>query len=371
MATSTTTKAATTATAIQGINGVVPTTMKRLVVQAPGQDVATCQIAVQQVSVPVLTSRDDLLIQVSAAAVNPSDYGTWARCRPEQCPVAMGNEGCGIVVKNGGGLVAKLRFPVGTKVAFVGLKNKQGAYSQYVTVNARGDAVFPIQDNVPVEDAAAFIVNPFTSLAILDSVKNVEHSNCFVHTAAASQLGQMLVRVAPSEGIEIINVVRREEQATLLHNIGAKHVVVENSDGSWKQQLKTKIDELKATVAFDAVAGSSSSDLLQALPEKGTVYVYGGLAGKVQDIDPMDLIYKGKKLKGFFLRDWVTGGGNLFTAMLRVISATRRVNSGLIDGGWSSSQFQDTTMENMQNDLVKLMKSGITGKKLRIRLDAA
>ena len=359
----------------------IPTIMKRLVVTAPAaQDVdknggdggllASCAIAVQEVAVPVPTA-DEVLIRVVAAAVNPSDYGTWIRCRSEQCPLVMGNEGCGIVVQTGDGLWARMRFPVGTKVAFVGLKKQQGAYSQYVTISATG-SVFPIPDDVPIEDAAAYFVNPFTALAILDTVKSVEHGQSFNHTAAASQLGQMLVKVAPSEGIEIINVVRRPEQATLLHDLGAKHVIVAGpgEQVSWKVELKTKIEALHTTVAFDAVAGSTSADLMQLLPNKGTVYVYGGLAGKVQDIDPMDLIYKQKNLKGFFLQNWATGEGNMFKSMLRMIHSSSKVSSGLKDGGWSSSQFQDTTMENMQKDLVALMNRGTTGMKLRVRMDS-
>jgi NADPH:quinone reductase len=344
----------------------IPATMKRLVVTAPGPDVASCQITVEEVPVPVPAS-DEVLVRVVAAAVNPSDYGSWVRCKPEQCPFAMGKEGCGIVVQSGGGLTTELRCSVGTKVGFVGLRNKQGAFAQYVTAKAMG-GIFPMPDDVPIEDAASFFINPYTALAILDTVKSAEGSKSFIHTAAASQLGQMLVKVAASEGIEIINVVRRDEQASLLKELGAKHVVVSAGE-SWKEELRAKVDELQATVAFDAVAGTSPSDLMEVLPEGGTVYVYGGLAGKVQEIDPIDLIYKKKKLKGFFLTNWVTGDGNMLKSVYRMIPTGKKVNCGLKDGGWSSTQFKDTTMENVQKDLVELMKNGATGQKLRVRLD--
>ena len=351
----------------------IPTTMKRLVVMAPGKDLKSCKIEIQEVPVPKPTS-SQLLIKVVAAAINPSDYGSWYRCRPEQCPFAMGKEGCGIVVATGGGLTT-YGHKIGSKVGFVRLKNKQGSYSEYVVVDAVGGGVFSMPDNdeeFPIEDAASFFVNPYTTIAILDTIKHQEGSPAFVHTAAASQLGQMLVKLAPSEGIELINVVRREEQAELLRKIGAKHIIVTGSndddDDSWKQALQTKIKDLGATVAMDAVAGRMTGDLLDVIPPKGTVYVYGGLAGRVENVNPMDLIYKEKKIKGFYLSNWIQKGGMI--AMLpRLMSASRKVNAGLKKGGWSSSEFKDTTLENAFDDLVKLLDSSITGKKLRIRFD--
>jgi NADPH2:quinone reductase len=346
----------------------IPTTMKRLVVTAPGKDLACCKIEIEEVPVPKPGS-GEVLIKVAAAAINPSDYGTWTRCKPEHCPLAMGSEGSGVVVATGEGLVSSLATfacPVGTKVGFTGLKNKQGAYSEYVVASAT-EAVFAMPDDLPAEDAASFFVNPYTVVGILATAKE-EGAKTIIHTAAASQLGQMLVKFAPTEGMEVINVVRREEQAELLKNIGAKHVVVTGSGFSWKEELASKIKELGATVAFDAIAGQSAGDLLDALPPKGTVYVYGGLAGKVENVDPMALIYKEKKLKGFYLKSWIQQGGTL-SMLFRMMSASRKVNSGLKQGGWSSSQFKDTTMENAQADIVKALDSSITGQKLRIRFN--
>jgi hypothetical protein len=168
---------------------------------------------------------------------------------------------------------------------------------------------------------------------------------------------------------QLINVVRREEQAELLPNIGARHVVATGSGESWREELASKSEELDATVAFDAVASRSAGDLLDVLPPKGSVYVYSGLTGRVENVDPMALIYHEQKLKGYFLNErWIRQGGTL-RMLPRITTASRKVNGGLKRGGWSSSQFKDTTLENAQADFVKLRDSGITGHKLRIRLD--
>jgi NADPH2:quinone reductase len=347
---------------------VIPTTMKRLVVTAPGKDVASCKIEIEEVPVPKPGS-GEVLIKVAAAAINPSDYMSWSSCKPEQCPFAMGSEGSGVVVATGEGFttsLATLACRVGANVGFVGLKNKQGAYSEYVVASAI-ESVFAMPDDLPVEDAASFFVNPYTAVGILDTAKE-QGAKAIIHTAAASQLGQMIVKLALTEGMEVINVVRREEQAELLKNIGAKHVVVTGSGDSWKEELASKVEELGATVAFDAVAGRSAGDLLDVLPPKGSVYVYGGLAGRVENVDPLALIYQEKKLKGFLLPSWLKQGGTL-SMLFRMLSASRKVNSGLKQGGWCSTQFKDTTLEKAQADIVKLLDSSITGQKLRIRLE--
>lgn len=350
----------------------IPTTMKRLVVKEPGKDVASCKIEVES-DVPVPEPRSgEVLVKVVAAPINPSDYGEWYRSDPSRYPLAMGKEGCGVIVKRGGGL-ATYRFSIGAKVGFVGPKGKQGSYSEYVAIAVTG--CFAMPDDVPIEDCASFFVNPYTAIGIIDTAKNKEGSSAFVHTAAASQLGQMIVKLAPQEDVTVINVVRREEQAELLKQNGAEHVVVTGSStedadvAKWKDELRSKIVELGATCAFDAVSGRMPGDLLDCMPPKGTVYIYGGLAGKAENINPMDLIYREKKLKGFFLTTWIQDGGML-SMVPRMLKASGEVNEGLKGpGGWSSTQFEDVTLEKAHDAIVGLLGSSITGKKLRIRFD--
>ena len=100
----------------------------------------------------------ELLIKVAAAPINPSDYGVWRNSKPERCPLAIGNEGSGVVVASGGGS-ARIVAGVGTKVGFVNLPKDQGAYSEYVTVSAM-TGTFPLPADLEVELAASFFVNP-------------------------------------------------------------------------------------------------------------------------------------------------------------------------------------------------------------------
>ena len=282
----------------------VPTEMKRLVLTAQGASVGACTFLVETVPVPTPKS-GEVLIRVVATPVNPSDYGSWTRAT--DCPKAIGNEGAGVVVASGGGLMNSLS--VGDHVGFTGLKGGQGAYSEYVVANATQGA-FSMPADVKVEDAASFFVNPYTAVGILTTVRS-EGSKAFVHTAAASQLGQMMVKLAKEDGdLTILNVVRREAQAEILRGLGATHVVVTGGNDEWKAELRAMIKETGAFVAFDAVAGSMSGDLMGVMPaKKGKVFVYGGLGGAVTGINPIDMIYHAKQLEGWLLPRWLLSGG--------------------------------------------------------------
>ena len=162
----------------------IPATMKRLVLTTPDEDMSKVVLSVEEVPVPKPRS-GELLIKVAAAPINPSDYGVWRNTKPERCPLAIGNEGSGVVVASGGGS-ARIVAGVGTKVGFVNLPKGQGAYSEYGTVSAM-TGTFPLPADLEVELAASFFVNPYTVFGILDTVQQ-RGATGLVHTAAASQV---------------------------------------------------------------------------------------------------------------------------------------------------------------------------------------
>ena len=351
-------------------NNDIPKETKRLIVSSPGdgKSVADCTIEIETIPTPTPKS-GEVLIKVTAAPINPSDYGSWYRSKPSSYPMPIGKEGCGIVVATGWG--ASLRCPVGTKVGFICNDAGQGSYSEYVTMNAV-TGVFPMPDDVPLEDCASFFVNPYTAVGILDTAAQVSSSKTIVHTAAASQLGVMINKLAPQKDMTIINVVRPEEQKEMLEKLGAKHIVVTSGEvETWKAELKAKVKELGAMCAFDAVAGDMTGHLLDIMPNKGSVFVYGGLAGPANGINPLDLIYRKKQLKGFFLTSWITSGGSL-KMVPRMYSTGTLVNSGLKGpDGWCCSKFEDIAMTDVHEKVKTALQGSVTGKKLRIRFDTA
>ncbi|CAM9118195.1 unnamed protein product [Ectocarpus fasciculatus] len=348
----------------------LPATMRRVVLTKPDADITKAGITVEEVPMPVPKS-GEVLIRVIATPVNPSDYGEWTNVGSGDKPFdprPVGKEGSGVVVASGGGLYAN--SVVGYKVGFITNTKGQGSYAEYTVVDAI-KGIFPLPNTVKVEDAASHFVNPYTACGFLDIVKSRHASTGngkgkpgMVHTAAASQLGQMLVKLCKQEGVNLINVVRREEQAELLRGIGAEHVIVSSVDG-WEARLGSLITELNIHIAFDAVAGEMSGKLLDLLPPKGLLTVYGKLSSEgCSGIQPLDLIYRKKKLEGFYLGSWVQGD----MLLQRLRTATGLVHAGLVEDGWASSQFVDCTIDEMWPEFLKMWKeSGFTGKKLRIR----
>jgi NADPH:quinone reductase-like Zn-dependent oxidoreductase len=350
---------------------VIPKTMKRWVLVQVNDDLAKAELRLEEVDVPSPGS-GEVLIQVCAAPVNPSDYGVWSRARPVTEPEPIGNEGSGVVVASGGGLYAN--SCIGCKCGFTSNVKGSNAYAEYVIVNAlRG--VYCLPDTVPLKDAASHFVNPYTAYGFLETVRSrhvVTKSSKipgFVHTAACSQLGKMLVKLTQQEGnMTLINVVRRQEQAETLLALGAEHVIVTQGD-TWESELKKLIKQYGIQFAFDAVAGELTGKILSLLPNRATMFVYGRLSNKgCAEIQPLDLIYRRKKLEGWFLGAWSTNGGMLAAAR-RLKGATAVVHVGLDPkkgNGWARSQYEDCSMETMFDRFGDLLANGFTGRKLRI-----
>ena len=354
----------------------LPAKMRRIVCKRPARAVEDAELAIEEVPVPVPKS-GEVLVRVSAAPVNPSDYGQWKKDlgpNDKWDPIPVGNEGSGVVIASGGGPMANRL--VGKQIGFVNLK-KQGSYSEFVTVDAmRGAFVMPPE--LPIEDAASFYVNPYTAYAIVDTVR-MRGGKSFVHTGAASQLGQMMVKYVKAHfpDMTLLNVVRREEQAATLRALGAQHVVVTAGEPSaWRAELKAQIGELKCTIAFDCVAGEMTEILVDALPKgTGTAFVYGRLSGESARVAPLDLIYFGKSVEGFLVagkgkQAWIDLDKTV-SALTRLRAASKAVTPSLGEGGWAASTFVDCTLESMHADFLQMWtSSGFTDRKLRIRFGA-
>jgi NADPH:quinone reductase-like Zn-dependent oxidoreductase len=157
----------------------------------------------------------------------------------------VGNEGGGVVIEAGSSPQAQALL--GKTVGILG-----GAmYAQYRTVKA-ADALAVHADATP-KDAASCFVNPLTALAMVETMR-LEGHTALVHTAAASNLGQMLVKICVKDGVDLVNIVRSVEQSALLKSFGAKYVV-DSSTPTFMEDLIAALTATGATIAFDAIGG--------------------------------------------------------------------------------------------------------------------
>ena len=232
-----------------------------------------------------------VVIRVEATPINPSDLGVmfgWADMSQAQttgsgndtvltAPVSpagvkvmaarvgqslpIGNEGAGTVVATGSDDYAKSLE--GKVVAAMG----GGMYGQYRCVDAA--ACLPLQDGHSAKDGASCFVNPLTALCMIETMKSEGHT-ALVHTAAASNLGQMLNRVCQKDGIELINIVRKPEQVELLNSQGAKYIC-NSSDDSFMSDLARAIEETGAYLAFDATGGGELGSRILTCMEKAAL----------------------------------------------------------------------------------------------------
>jgi len=226
---------------------------------------------------------------VVTAAVPPGLMRMMAARVDESMPV--GNEGAGIVVAAGSDAAAQALL--GKAVAIIG-----GAmYTQYRVVGAGDCLVLP--EGATPRDGASCFVNPLTALGMVETMRKEGHS-ALVHTAAASNLGQMLNKICIADGVSLVNIVRNGQQAEILRGIGAKYIV-DVSAPDFMASLVDAVAETGATLAFDAIGGGKlAGQILNAMEaainRKATtysrygsmvhkqVYIYGGL-----DMGPTEL----------------------------------------------------------------------------------
>lgn len=260
----------------------------------------TLTVCLQDFDVPAPTG-SEVVIKVEASPINPSDLGLLfgpadvdgaqfspgkiVASMPEPAVRAMaarhgmampvGNEGAGMVIAAGDAPEAQALL--GKRVTcFPG-----GMYATHAVADSR--ICLELADGVTAEQGASAFVNPLTALSFTETMRYHGHK-ALVHTAAASNLGQMLVKICQADGIPLVNVVRSPAQVAILKGIGAEHVV-DSSQDSFLADLAAAIEATGATMAFDAIGGgklvSQILTVMEQVSNKGAAYSrYGSNAPK-------------------------------------------------------------------------------------------
>ena len=352
------------------------------------------EISIANVEKPI-PSADEVLIKVEAAPINPSDLGlllsfaadlssinksgsgnetiTTMKIYPALMgamkprldeSMQVGNEGAGVVVDAG----ENVKDMIGRTVGLAG-----GAmYSQYRCVPAANCLV--MNEGTSSSEAASSFVNPLTALSFIETMK-LENHTAIVHTAAASNLGQMLVKICKDDGVPLVNIVRKAEHVELLKSLGAEHVC-NTSDENFMDDLVSALVTTGATLGFDATGGGNNGELpgqiLSAMEIAANktakeysrygsdtykqVYIYGGL-----DQSPTIL-------KRSYGMSWGLGGWLLTPMIGRIgmekFQQMRERVAKEIKTTFASSYAQEISFEEMlEPDIIKSYAKQATGKK--------
>ncbi len=272
--------------------------------------------SLQEEEVPVpQPKRGQVLVKVAVASINPSDLlyirGQYGFTRP--VPTIPGFVGAGTVVAAGPGLFGKLLL--GKRIACAG-EEDSGTWAEYCCSNAMQS--LKLTDKIDNEQGSMLMVNPITSMALLYEARKQGHKAA-INTAAASSVGKMLLKFSKKANYPIINIVRWEKEAEELKALGGKYIL-NSSDPDFIDQLNTLSRQLQATIAFDAVSGELTGQLVDAMPEGSKVYIYGRLSPAPMQIDPWKLLFQKKSVQGFWFPEWVKDRG-----IIQTLSVIRQV----------------------------------------------
>ncbi len=340
------------------------------------------------VSTPIPEPQNhEVLVRIEASPINPSDLGllfgaadptTLRQAGSAKRPIVtakvpdklmrgmaarvgkslpVGNEGAGIVVATGADKSAQAM--IGKTVGVIG----GGMYSQYRCVPANQALVLP-DGTTPAEGASSF-VNPMTALGMVETMRREGHS-ALVHTAAASNLGQMLQKVCLEDGIALVNIVRKPEQVERLRQIGAERVC-NSSEPTFMKDLTDALVATGATLAFDAIGGGTLAGQILTCMEIAAnkngaayspygstthkqVYVYGGL-----DRSPI-------VLNRSFGMAWGVGGWLLFPFLQKVGAEESQKMRARVASGIKTTFASSYTREVSLAEALTLEAMSVYGK---------
>jgi NADPH2:quinone reductase len=338
----------------------------------------------------------EVLVRLEASPLNPSDQGLLFAAADMNAAVAsgtnerpivtapipasamrnmagrldqsmpVGNEGAGVVVEAGSSEAA--RPLIGKKVAMMG-----GAmYSQYRTIGV--DQCLLLPEGATAAEGASAFVNPMTALGMIDTMRREGHS-AIVHSAAASNLGHILIRLCAAEKIKLVNIVRSEDQERLLRGMGATYVC-NSSSAQFAEVLADSVAATGATIAFDAIGGGAlAGQILKSMEIAASkhaktysrygstvhkqVYLYGSL-------DP-----RPTELARDYGMAWGIGGWLVMNFMQKIGPASvaklkERVGRELTTTFASKYSNEISLAETLHLDVIAVYRKRVTGKKYLI-----
>lgn len=285
--------------------------------------------------------KGQVLVKMFASPINPSDlvhlmgkYGLAA-----EDGAFVGFEGCGVVVKANAGFYGK--YLMGKRVAVSAQPGCDGVWAQYAATKA--SYCLPVDRHIADEQAATLIVNPCTSVCLVERAMALG-AKALVINAAASQVGKGVIRYAQSVGVRVIATVRSQQNVDILKQLGADIVLLTTSE-NYQDDLKNACKQLNAKVFLDAVAAEDTPIVLKAMPKGSTAIVYGRLTETHDPIGGLfsvsDVIFRDINIEGFWLASYI---GN--ASPLKVLRLSKKVQRLFLQGVFHTDIYKVTDFEH-------------------------
>ncbi|MEQ9412159.1 MAG: zinc-dependent alcohol dehydrogenase family protein [Fuerstiella sp.] len=330
--------------------------MKCVEFQSTGTPADVLQCRTRETPVP---RRGEVLVRMQASPVNPSDlmfvrgvYGV-----SPQLPQVPGFEGVGIVEAGGGGL--KGRLFQGRRVAV--LNKAGGNWAEHTVVPAA--QVIPLSNQLSIEQAATFFVNPATAWIMTREVLRVPDGAWLLQTAAGSSLGKMVARLGRSEGFRTLNIVRHDKHIEPLKKAGATEVIVFDPARHAADELQHKVaaiirdDGLR--YAIDPVGGDTAAGVISCLSPDARMLVFGTLCDQPVQISTRALMTRHLTMEGFWLSSFMNNKGLIFK--LRLV---RRITRMILQGVLSTEIGRTFSLDDIQAAVRDAENSDTAGKTL-------
>ena len=298
--------------------------MKAVVFEKFGDPSDVLQVQEQPKPEPL---NGEVLIRMIQSPINPSDLmlvrGTYG-IQP-QLPATPGFEGVGIVEENGGGLLGRLLK--GKRVAV--LNRERGNWGEWTTIPAK--QAIPIPQQLSDEQGATFFINPATATILTQHVLKIPKGAWLLQSAAASNVGRMVIRLGKQHGFKTINLIRREEQVDELKSLGADHVLLFDANHHSPADLKSQVDsilgETSLQFAIDPVGGKTASSIIPLLGYHGRLILYGTLSNQPVEFEPRMVMSARSQIEGFWLGHYMQD-----LSLLQKMKLVRQLSHSLTQG---------------------------------------
>jgi NADPH:quinone reductase len=273
--------------------------MKAIQFDAYGEPAEVLAVADRPVPEP---GEGEVRVRILASPINPSDLlyvrGNYSGVEP-RFPAPVGFEGVGIVDALGPEADG---VAVGQRVAAV--NGQGGNWAEYAVLPAGSS--LPAPDGIPDEQVASFVINPASAILMVRHVLAVPRGEWLLQSAAGSELGRMIIRLAKRDGIRTLNVVRRREAVAELEALGADVVIV-STEGPIDEQVHDIVGRQGVKYAIDPVVGQTGTEMFKALHEDGRMLVYGSLTGEPIRVgeNPRDILSGRRTVEVYWLGYWL------------------------------------------------------------------